>query len=665
MPPPLVWPEGSVVKGRVVDHKGVAVANAEVLLLDQDRIIVDAKRRTWFVSDKIKDPPDLLSTRTNPNGEFRIEQKKGTADRLAVIADDPLFWVVARKNLARGDNVEIKLPPAGTLSIHCNLPGKAAKQPVMIQLRSFDGMDWETDILRLHMSEYSLTNPGETVFEHLPPGEYAVERYQETNVAKYQVLMTNADRQLVKIDPDKRATIRIERKVGRPLTGQVRGLENIDLRYAHVGIYYSGPEEVHGSDGRRSRQMTAFDEIPIKSDGRFTTDPIPPGKYYLYLFAVRASTLEHPNQDSDFTGHLEFTVPEQGEMPKVEVVEKAGADKQRTPNTDYRARVVDDGGGPVATAQATIYGAWNWKDSAAGVIGIGNPGDPRFFGDENALTVLVRADGYAPAIARFKSEQRSQLQRGEATITMQRGQKVELQFHLPEGLDWPKGVLPEVCFSDCEEKVRIMRQPENRRQREAIVDFNIFNVRPIGEGRFEFQLAQETPPFHVAIHTPGFLQFFESGPFALADVKDGILTIDVPRPASLDIRFDPTTSKPDDLPFKGVSMGVMRQLRGDEYLSVARDSAASIRHELRLADLAPAPISLALAHNPGRKASNCPTPKSIPGRSTVRKMLLWKQGKQKACGFATLLSTRTPVAGSGRPCCASGCPTARRPKAGA
>ena len=42
------------MKGRVVDHRGIPVANAEVLLLGEERLIVDADRRTWFVANAEK-----------------------------------------------------------------------------------------------------------------------------------------------------------------------------------------------------------------------------------------------------------------------------------------------------------------------------------------------------------------------------------------------------------------------------------------------------------------------------------------------------------------------------------------------------------------------------------------------------------------------------------
>ena len=121
------------------------------------------------------------------------------------------------------------------------------------------------------------------------------------------MLMSGADRRLVKIESAKRTIIRLERGIGQPLSGQVRGLENVDLRYAHLTISTLGPEEVLGNDGRRSRLlMSHFDVIPITSEGRFTTDPIPPGKYSASLFAVLASTPQLSSQSSDFSGGFVF-----------------------------------------------------------------------------------------------------------------------------------------------------------------------------------------------------------------------------------------------------------------------------------------------------------------------------------------------------------------------
>lgn len=58
-------------------------------------------------------------------------------------------------------------------------------------------------------------------------------------------------------------------------------MENVELRYAYLTISHLGPEEVFKNGEKRQRIFVAFDVIPITSDGRFTTDRIPPGEYPL------------------------------------------------------------------------------------------------------------------------------------------------------------------------------------------------------------------------------------------------------------------------------------------------------------------------------------------------------------------------------------------------
>ncbi|HEY1602218.1 MAG TPA: hypothetical protein VGG64_21630 [Pirellulales bacterium] len=317
------WPEGARVAGRVVDHQGIPIANAEVLLLGEERIFVDGENLSWFVLTTANGrPPKPLSTRTTVKGEFLIDREKGPANRLAVIAESPILWVVSRSSLPQLDNIEIKLPPPGNLAINCDLPGKPAEQGVMIELRSFDGIVWNTDAVRFHFSNCLIKNPGETMFEGLPPGRYAVQRNQMLETGERTMLINLSDRQLVTVESNKRATVRFSREAGRPMSGKVRGLEDLKLGHAHVTINYFGPEEEPGRDGKRLRYGTVFEAIPINADGAFTTDPIPPGDYWIDLFAVRAKAAKETDGRSDFSAQKRFTVPDNGEMTVLELVAK-------------------------------------------------------------------------------------------------------------------------------------------------------------------------------------------------------------------------------------------------------------------------------------------------------------------------------------------------------
>jgi thiol-disulfide isomerase/thioredoxin len=513
------------------------------------------------------------------------------------------------------------------------------------------------------MSSFSLSNPGETVFEHLPPGQYSVQRFQETKTDSNTVLMTGADRRLVKIESAQRAIVRLERRTGQPLSGHVRGLENVALRYAHLTISCLGPEEVLGEDGRRGRLYTAFDVIPITSEGRFTTDPIPPGKYSTDLFAVLASTPRLSSQSSDFSGGLSFTVPETGEMPKVEIVAKASRPPDLSKVTDLRLRAVDEDGKPLSNFEAMVHtadaGYGLWAPGHDGIVFLGGPGQFR----AAALQVLVRADGYAPIVARFSGQQLDELRNGKAAITLRRGQKVQLRFHLPKDMTWPKGTLPEAYFDDLQERVRSMRQPSNR-QGSAVSDFNMLNLRETGAGQFEFSLAADTPRFHVAVHAPGFLQCFEAGPFTLADVTSGKLELDIPRPATLDVSFEPGDHPGAELPFQNASVDVNWQIQGNSFLNVTSAASSSLTPRLKVTDLAPGRYFVTVLTQPKEDSKPLPGTAINVGAFYDQRMLTLNAGKSERIAFRStpfsanafrgtrtaVLHIRTPDGKSARGC---------------
>lgn len=590
-PKTLVWPAGTTVSGRVVDHRGMVVENAEILLLGQERLVVDADKKTWFDNESIRQ--DLPTTRTNANGEFSITREQGEADRIAVIGNDPIFWVVPRSALQQADKIELKLPAAGKLAVHCELPNNSSELPVTIESLSFDGLTWKRDILIFDSSNYSLVNPGKKIFEQLPPGQYVVQFHEKSKTDSSSKPLIGMDRKLVEVTTGSQSNVNFDRKIGRRLHGRVLGLEDVELKYAFLTIRTQGSEEVWDMKGRRIRRTVAFGVIPIESDGNFTTDPIPPGKYDAELYAIRASTPTLSRKSSDFFGRDEFTVPDQGELPKVEIetIAKGPTLTLTEMMEDIRIRVIDEDGTPVSKLQATIHtadGGWSkWKDGRDGEVFL----DRSLSYRAGLPEVLVRADGFASTFARFDGEQqRGMLRKGEATITLRRGAPVQLHFRLPTNMTWPKGVLPETYFDHMQKSVRIMRLSANRPAR-GIVDFNILNLRDIGDGRFEFRLADETPRFHAAIHSPGFLQFFEAGSFTAADLKNDCIEIDIPKPATMEVTFEPGNHAITNGPFKSASLSIMPRLEGNDYsmfISMIISSAGdTLAPKLTVNDLVP------------------------------------------------------------------------------
>jgi len=176
--------------------------------------------------------------------------------------------------------------------------------------------------------------------------------------------------------------------------------------------------------------------------------------------------------------------------------------------------------------------------------------------DANVVDVLVRADGYATTVRRFTADSLADLRAGKATITLHRGQKVQLKLNLPKGMRVPGDFLPQIYHPQFAGRVRSMWQPVNLRNGRSKPDFNFLNVSRLSDRVFSFRLPREQTPFLVAFQHPGWLQFYEIGPLSNRDVKNGVLEIDVPRPATIEVSLDTGDTDPAQLPFEDALVGV-------------------------------------------------------------------------------------------------------------
>jgi thiol-disulfide isomerase/thioredoxin len=170
----------------------------------------------------------------------------------------------------------------------------------------------------------------------------------------------------------------------------------------------------------------------------------------------------------------------------------------------------------------------------------------------------------------------------------------------------------------------------------VVSDFNMLNLKEVGAGRFEFRLADDTPRFHVAVHAPGLLQFFETGPFTHADLKDGNLEIDIPRPATLDVSFEPGDHPDADSLFKSASLSVMRQLQGNSYLSVASAVGPALTPRLKLTDLAPGHYLVDMRTQPQDDSKPLPGTEINVGAYFDRKILTLQDGQSERIDFRSV-----------------------------
>jgi hypothetical protein len=332
------------LQGRVLDHRGAPVPGADVLLLGDEKLIAYVRlyHAAPLVQVGLADGPGHrpASVKTDEQGRFTVRRSGSALNRVAVVSDRVWLTVVPLERIPDRADAAIRLPEPGSLRIRCDISRKPAKQEFQVILRTFDGVDWEPD--RVHMSDIEVPNPGRAVIGALPPAQYIVERLNHTDHGSWGVLLAFCGRTLVPVASGRTSDVAFHRKVGRPVEGRVRGLEDVDLRFAEVTIGYWGPEEAPSPLGGRQRIRTHLDVIPIGPDGRFVTPPLPPGHYYLDLFALRATTPREERQSPDFQGAAEFDLPPGGEVPPVEIVAKPPRPAARPAVPQVRNRAAEN-----------------------------------------------------------------------------------------------------------------------------------------------------------------------------------------------------------------------------------------------------------------------------------------------------------------------------------
>ena len=215
------------MQGRVLDHLGKPVAGADVLLLAGEKLTVYATpghpnpqvRLSW-ATEPANPPP---SVKTDEQGRFTLRRPGSAANRVAVVSERILLWEVPLDRIPDADAAAIKLPEPGAIRIRCDIPRQPAKQEFQVFLRTFDGDDWEPDLVYLRGVE--VPNPGEAVIDALPPAQYIAERVNNTDHGSWGILMTMCERRLLPVAAGRTTDTEYNRKTGRPVTGRVRGLE--------------------------------------------------------------------------------------------------------------------------------------------------------------------------------------------------------------------------------------------------------------------------------------------------------------------------------------------------------------------------------------------------------------------------------------------------------
>lgn len=202
----------------------------------------------------------------------------------------------------------------------------------------------------------------------------------------------------------------------------------------------------------------------------------------------------------------------------------------------------------------------------------------------SAYEVFVRAADFASTSVVFEGETLEELLQGQATIVLERGREVRLQFAVPEDLVIPENLIPKLSFNGHPFGANYL---------------NMLNVKPIGEGIYKLRLASKSRKFHVVIHHPGWLQFCALGQFSNEDFTDGTLQVEVPYPASVEASLNCGELTDSQLDFDQVNYKLMWKLPGTDnrYIRVA-SADRPVGEKFSMSDLGPGSYSLWLRTTP-------------------------------------------------------------------
>jgi len=285
-----------------------------------------------------------------------------------------------------------------------------------------------------------------------------------------------------------------------------------------------------------------------------------------------------------------------------------------------RIKVVDDTGAAIEHYETM----WHTVDSGYCRWQAGNGKfSDRPPNDADVIDVLVRADSYATAVRRFSGDSLADLRAGRATITLQRGEEVQLKLNVPDGMNVPDDFLPQMYFPQFAWRVRMMWQPVNLRNRHIEPDFNMLNVSRISDGLYSFRLPRERTPFLVAFQHPGWLQFCEIGPLSSRDVGDGVLEIDVPRPVTIQVALETGAVNEARLPFKDaiVEVGWSKPEMDGLFYSATWDQRIKPGETRAFSDFGPGRFSVTIRTNARDGVKNVAGTEINPGRFFARRMI--------------------------------------------
>jgi len=341
---------GEAIRGRVVDHKGAAVAKADVFLVAHQTLTVTDDAAVRFAGSR---------TRTDKDGRFTLTGAGSGPASLVVSAKTLHVWRTAAP--AAGRDVTVKLPAPARLVLRYDIPGDLPEATFRLELKTWDMPGWKSVVGSVQNPVAA--NQGEVILENVAPGPYDLVRSKPLRLGDAGV-GGMLDRRSPILEAGKTTRIDFVRKTGQPIAGEVLGLPATKAPGAFVRVRL--PASVAAERGVKQWMLPTLDTLTCGRDGRFTTARIPPGEY---VVTAQAFEPESPEarfrlgvRGPSFTGRAEVTVRGDVRPPRVLILLKPWSPSMAPPTPPAAAPATPPGPAPRADQLPKLWDALADKD---------------------------------------------------------------------------------------------------------------------------------------------------------------------------------------------------------------------------------------------------------------------------------------------------------------
>jgi len=173
------------------------------------------------------------------------------------------------------------------------------------------------------------------------------------------------------------------------------------------------------------------------------------------------------------------------------------------------------------------------------------------FGSIMHCQIITRAAVFAPAIIEL-DQPKGDIER---TVRLTKGQSIEMVLTAKNGRAIPDSLIPRVIFPDFQDRAWLSFQRKGKYE----FDYNFTSLVKVKAGQYTFNVSEDSPNIYVFIDHPGFMRAFRAGPFGRKDLADSKLKVELPKPATLEVVFEPSKDWVGDLPYTKCGLQVMRR----------------------------------------------------------------------------------------------------------